>query len=410
MLRFLLAISLFVSLTGCKDEAPASAPTASPTSPAPAAAAPPEPAEGPGIPGVEMTYRINEYVGPIGALTHADDLPFLLGAEKVRRGDVATGGGPPVPAVVAYEGQPEELIYMDPEILDFLDQKYITLRGVNSAWRHADSDLRHGMTLAEVERINGKPFTVISFDMSQYGTILDWNGGALEGLNGRFTGRNINRDLVPEELKADELSSDLPALRDLGLRLSAITINIPRSTMTPTADFAVVPDSRLGPLTKEMGAEELLGMYQKSNVKSATIDMGSGLELPGYHLFPGTPNEVHVTYPDPENGEEYTTYTIVNPGGDWHLAGTDIRVGSTMAEVETANGGPFVILDGSQEGAGEVVNWNGGRLSGASLRLAVPEPNYLSVRSDEETPEISSTDPRLKNMNLTVSEITLSWK
>ncbi len=50
--------------------------------------------------------------------------------------------------------------------------------GVDSTWRTAHG-IRRGMTLGEIEALNGRPFRLYGFGFDYGGTTLDWNGGAL---------------------------------------------------------------------------------------------------------------------------------------------------------------------------------------------------------------------------------------
>ncbi len=47
-----------------------------------------------------------------------------------------------------------------------------------SSWATANG-IRIGMTLAEVEQMNGKPFKLSGFDWDYGGRVIDWQGGAL---------------------------------------------------------------------------------------------------------------------------------------------------------------------------------------------------------------------------------------
>ncbi len=50
--------------------------------------------------------------------------------------------------------------------------------GIDSTWRTAHG-IRRGLSLAEVEALNGRPFKLYGFGFDYGGTTLDWNGGAL---------------------------------------------------------------------------------------------------------------------------------------------------------------------------------------------------------------------------------------
>ena len=58
--------------------------------------------------------------------------------------------------------------------------------GVESQWRTAQG-IRRGMTLAEVEALNGRPFKFYGFGFDYGGTTLDWNGGTLATQDGGCT-------------------------------------------------------------------------------------------------------------------------------------------------------------------------------------------------------------------------------
>jgi hypothetical protein len=72
-------------------------------------------------------------------------------------------------------------------------------------------------TLQEVEKINGRPFKLAGFSWDYSGTVLNWNGGALDKPVG---GCNLTLRFGPTAKKYDggidgdgEFSSDLPAMR-----------------------------------------------------------------------------------------------------------------------------------------------------------------------------------------------------
>jgi hypothetical protein len=48
----------------------------------------------------------------------------------------------------------------------------------------APGELRLGLTLAELEKLNGKPFTLSGFDAAGVATLTQWNGGRLSALAG----------------------------------------------------------------------------------------------------------------------------------------------------------------------------------------------------------------------------------
>lgn len=173
-------------------------------------------------------------------------------------------------------------------------------------------------------------------------------------------------------------------------------------------EYGIVPGKSIGRLSAPFHPDNLLAVYGKRYVKTTEVDLGSGLVVPGYLLFPGTDNQVYVAPADSEEADGYATFLIYDPGA-WHIAGTNIHVGSTLQEVYYANGGPFTMADGSREAAGEVTDWRGGRLAGATLKIGDPERG-LPISSEKEQHEISSDDERLKGFKPQVTEMYLYLK
>jgi hypothetical protein len=73
----------------------------------------------------------------------------------------------------------------------------------------APGELHLGLTLAELEQLNGKPFKLSGFDKNNTATLTDWSGGQLSGLPG---GCKVGISLRAEPKAASALS-DLPADR-----------------------------------------------------------------------------------------------------------------------------------------------------------------------------------------------------
>jgi hypothetical protein len=77
--------------------------------------------------------------------------------------------------------------------------------------RKIENGLKTGMTVAEIEKINGKPFKIAGFDWD-YGGYANFEGGKLDGkVSIRFSPSTEN---VPEYLSGDkQLSSSDKQLR-----------------------------------------------------------------------------------------------------------------------------------------------------------------------------------------------------
>jgi len=121
--------------------------------------------------------RVIKCEGPFGRNASHADLVKAFGSSNVVYRDVEGVEGQPIKASVVYPNDPKsrlEVIWSDekarsgPTVL-VKDQ---------SAWATANG-VRIGSDLAEVEKLNGKPFKLSGFDWDYGGHVRDWQGGAL---------------------------------------------------------------------------------------------------------------------------------------------------------------------------------------------------------------------------------------
>lgn len=105
------------------------------------------------------------------------------------------------------------------------DTHLIVING-QSEWI-APGELHLGLTLAELERLNGKPFKVLGFNKDHVATLSDWNGGSLSAPPG---GCKIGISLHADPKTSAAALSALPADRafssaDAALRATNSTVS-----------------------------------------------------------------------------------------------------------------------------------------------------------------------------------------
>jgi len=88
------------------------------------------------------------------------------------------------------------------------DTHLIVING-QSDWI-APGEVHLGLTLAELEQLNGKPFKLLGFDKDHVATLSDWNGGRLSALAG---GCKVGISLRADPKTPASVLSDLPADR-----------------------------------------------------------------------------------------------------------------------------------------------------------------------------------------------------
>jgi hypothetical protein len=101
--------------------------------------------------------------------------------------------------------------------------------GGKSQWT-GPKNLRLGMTLAALEKANGKPFSLSGLDQDNGGSVLDWKGGAMSSLPGgckvgvRFAADAKAKDEARAAAAGKELNSNDAALKPAGLTVTEIII------------------------------------------------------------------------------------------------------------------------------------------------------------------------------------------
>ena len=105
---------------------------------------------------------------------------------------------------------------------------YLILINKQSTWSAPDG-LKLGLTLAELEKINRKPFKLKGFDKDNTATVSDWDGGTLSKIPGDCkSGVSLQPDPktspdAVKELTADkEYSSSDPAMREVKPKVTEI--------------------------------------------------------------------------------------------------------------------------------------------------------------------------------------------
>jgi hypothetical protein len=85
---------------------------------------------------------------------------------------------------------------------------HLIVIGGESDWV-APRDVRLGLTLADIERLNGKPFTLIGFDRNRLASLSDWDGGALSAIPGGCKiGISLRADPMASPAAIGALSAD----------------------------------------------------------------------------------------------------------------------------------------------------------------------------------------------------------
>jgi hypothetical protein len=188
------------------------------------------------LPGCSQNSKTSWEIVPgkrLGALNLSGserDLGAAYGAQNLRHVTVSLGEGEAVSGTLLYSEDPEkrvEIVWMNATARRY--PMHAILRGTRSRWT-LPRGITLGTTLAELERLNGRPFTMAGFGWDYSGAVTDWEGGALSILKGRawlYLEPASGKDQDPNvaQVQGDrDISSTLPAMRALEPRITRIRV------------------------------------------------------------------------------------------------------------------------------------------------------------------------------------------
>lgn len=208
------------------------APSGKPSHPAVHAAtsAMTEPRAAAAIPSGPAAFRAVECSGPFASDSGNLSLAVAFDSRNVIFTEVDGGPIGKVPASVLFPEDPKrrlEVWWSDPASRTRI---YLIVINGQSGWT-APRGLRLGLNLAEMEKLNRKPFKLKGFDKNNVASVSDWDGGALADLPGDCKASASLRadpkapvDAVTALSVDHEFSSADPALRAIKPTISEILI------------------------------------------------------------------------------------------------------------------------------------------------------------------------------------------
>jgi hypothetical protein len=175
----------------------------------------------------------------IGAITPASseaELRQIYGDENVGEAEVNIGEGETETGTVLFDKDPErriQILWSDPQSKS--KPARIQIDEPRNRWKTREG-IAIGTSLHELERMNGRPFTLTGFGWDYSGTVVDWKDGVLEGFYGSW-GRIILRLApetgLPQDAPADvigdrDIPSDQPSMQKLDPKVYQIIMQFER--------------------------------------------------------------------------------------------------------------------------------------------------------------------------------------
>jgi hypothetical protein len=149
---------------------------------------------------------------------------------------------------------------------------------------------------------------------------------------------------------------------------------------------------------------DLARIYGAGNVSYEKVHLAEGDYRQGAYIYRGTANELQVGFT--EDGKKIEFIRI--EGKSWKSK-AGIRIGTTLAELERINGGPFKFLGFGWDNGGNIVN--AAKLPRGVVISLAPTRNKESKQAQQVQGdnEFSSRHPALKSLGVVVSGLTVTF-
>lgn len=185
------------------------------------------------------------------------------------------------------------------------------------------------------------------------------------------------------------------------------------SVPAPTAPPRVFQCS--GPWSPTTTEVNLIGDFGAQAMSRADVQQPGGGMSPGSVLLAGDPKlRVDIAWAD-AIGYNIPTRVAFTDESAWSVAG--IGIGTSIADVQKANGRPFRLVGFGGDNGGVVADWQGGRLASipgpcrVGVQFAIPATASDSAQAKAMGPKVyASSDPAVRALNPTVGQFWINYK
>ena len=154
-----------------------------------------------------------------------------------------------------------------------------------------------------------------------------------------------------------------------------------------------------------MNAEDIVKNYPDANIEEGADMFEEGTEeRPFTILYPGTTNELHITWQDKDRTKIHDLRFSNN--GKWQSE-TGINVGTTYAELNAMNGKKISFYGFGWDYSG-AVDWNGGKLEKSGLRVFL-NPENKPANKFYGDKVIQATPEEIEDLDLKVASIMINY-
>ena len=167
----------------------------------------------------------------------------------------------------------------------------------------------------------------------------------------------------------------------------------------------VIPGESVGPITAKFKRADLVKAFGAVNVKDAKIQLGEGETTPGVVVFPkDSKRRLEITW---VKSKRVGDIRFTGQSSLWHTA-DGITLGTTLAQLQKLNGGPFKFSGFGWDYGGVILSWDGGKLEKSlknvwlTLDPSAEATDYQGVVGDES---FLSSDVLKKSLPISVGQV-----
>lgn len=349
-----------------------------------------------------------ERVGPVTAGSSEADLRREFGDGAVVRAEIRVAENQSWPGVEILSDRPGEslaVIWRRKDGVLWWPMRVIPCFRATAAsgcrWRAA-FDVGIGTDVRDLERLNGKPFSLYLPDGGARWTTPLWEGGQLEA----SLGPDLELDFNAVEGTCEKvycgggyyLSSRDP-LTSRGQRITRMSVSLlSPNRIQPRNDWTIVPGVRFGPIPLGAPLPPLRETFGPENADLARAGVPeSDGKIPAIRVFDTLLSEFanDVCFTQPTADKDKTCR--------WRIVG-GVPMRGSLSQFENLNGKPFEFNGGGWDYGGVVASWCGGKLDRVLGRAAYV---YVNCSGSGDLPQgegvtIRSNDRRLRGQGCEV--------
>jgi len=183
--------------------------------------------------------------------------------------------------------------------------------------------------------------------------------------------------------------------------------------------WLIVRSGQGGIISPHVTRKDLVQAFGAANVVDQDVDIGEGETQPGTVICPKDPERLmEILWRDPETKMHPASAQFSGAKSRWKVA-HNISLGTSLKELESLNGRPFMLAGFAWDYSGTVLSWENGSLakdlgdSQSRVIIRLDSPTSESTGKDVDQvlgdKEFPSNHPVMQKLNPTTYQIIVEF-